>query len=51
MKQVEDIMNCPICNKKIKMQIDLWGFDLVEIWTLACEDCLCKKKKNNKKIA
>ena len=45
-------MKCPVCGREIESHIEIWNFQWVEIWTLACSECLCvKKKKNNKRVA
>lgn len=46
---------CPICgDRECVSHIEIWGMDIVEIRTLACNECLkpLKVKINkNKKIA
>ena len=47
-------MKCPICRKnEVSHHVELVGFEWVEIWTLACDECLGLKeiKKNNKRVA
>ena len=43
---------CPICGRKKSHHIEVWNFQWVEVWAIACEECLGMKEiKKNKRIA